>query len=103
MVNTVLWARQNPAAAVMHIKRFGITTPEPVATTIEERLELVRRSAKMNQKDFCQEIGASLRSLQHYLHGERDMPLPLAQKIIVRFDLDAEWFLFGDQGRDQSN
>lgn len=72
---------------------------EAEAQTVGIRLKMVRQLFGLSQNDMAASLGIGLRSYNNYEVGMRDLPLRLAIDVIQRHDLEAEWFLFGDEGR----
>ena len=66
---------------------------------IHDRLKAVRQHLGLNQVAMAELLNTSVRSYKGYEAGHREVPLPMAITIIVHAKLDAEWFLFGDNGR----
>lgn len=67
--------------------------------TFAERLRSLRRTVGKTQPDFADLLGVSSRTYKNYEAGHRELPLEGAKRLIVEFGLDAEWFLFGEEGR----
>lgn len=70
----------------------------PVASSIGERLDQVRRTANASQADFAAELGISRTTLHNYTRGERDLPVPVLAKLLEVYRADPLWILDGDAG-----
>lgn len=72
---------------------------EAEAQTVAERLKMVRQLVGLSQNEMAARLGVALRSYKGYEIGERDLPLRVAIDVIQKHDLEAEWFLFGNEAR----
>lgn len=71
------------------------------ASSLADRLKAVRERAGLSQDAMSKAVGVSVAAYRNYEWGNRDMPLHIGRSIIAHFDLDAEWFLFGDHERSE--
>lgn len=62
------------------------------------RIESVRNSAGISQEEMARALDVSLWSYRRYVAHRRPIPLHIAKSVIVRFDVDPKWLLFGDEG-----
>lgn len=67
-------------------------------SSIGERLEQVRRTAKASQADFAASLGISRSTLHNYARGERDLTAPVLAKLLEIYQADPLWILDGDAG-----
>lgn len=67
--------------------------------TLGQRLLSVRKAQGLNQSEMAHSVGLSYRSYRAYETGDRDPAFYPMVEIVRVYKLDAEWFLFGDQGR----
>lgn len=81
------------------IKLHGGIELEESLATVGDRLGAVIRSSKLTHAEFGSVVGISRTTLHNYIKGERDIPLSVVQKVILEFELDSEWFLFGPDRR----
>lgn len=66
-----------------------------------DRLLEVRRSANLNQSEMAKRAGTSYRSYRAYETGKREITFKVLRTVVVEFELDANWLLFGDEDRPQ--
>lgn len=64
---------------------------------IGQRLERVRRIEGLSQGKFCEALGISRTSLQNYVRGDRDIPLPVLAMLLEKFATDPIWLMYGDE------
>lgn len=67
--------------------------------SLGQRLASVRKVKGLNQREMAESVGLSYRSYRAYETGDREPPFYPMVEIVKIYELDAEWFLFGDQGR----
>ncbi|MGD9918452.1 MAG: helix-turn-helix domain-containing protein [Paenirhodobacter sp.] len=70
----------------------------PLASSIGERLDQVRRTANASQADFAAKLGISRTTLHNYTKGERDIPVPVLAKLLEVYRADPLWILDGETG-----
>lgn len=71
----------------------------PNEQSLGQRLASVRKAKGLNQKEMADSAKLSYRSYRAYETDDRDPPFYAMVEIVRLYKLDAEWFLFGDQGR----
>lgn len=59
------------------------------------RLEAVRRSTGLNQKQFAERLGLTSRSYQNYAQAERDIPAQVFRRLLADFGVDPGWMWDG--------
>ena len=84
----------------MQVKFRDGSQPQSMSFDVGSRLDAIRKASGMTQGTMCEALNVSRTSYQNYVRNERDMPMSLVKIVIEQFDLDADWFLFGDEGRD---
>jgi transcriptional regulator with XRE-family HTH domain len=62
---------------------------------ISKRLEAVRATVGLTQKEFAERLGLSLRSYQNYAQGERDVPASVFRLLRNIFQIDPSWMWDG--------
>lgn len=82
---------QNPGAEV-HVGDDERTIER---MQISRRLEAVRASVKLTQKEFAERLGLSLRSYQNYAQAERDIPASVFRALRNTFQIDPSWMWDG--------
>jgi len=72
---------------------MGITQ-EP-ETILSERLQAVRRDAKLTQAEFAKALGVSKRALTNYELALREIPLSVVLNVHEKFEVDLVWLAIG--------
>lgn len=88
---------------VMQVSILGpgkIPPPLKKENALGMRLARVRAQAQLRQDDFAREHGVSISAYKNYERGATPIPVALIQKVAATYEINAEWLLFGDEGRD---
>lgn len=65
---------------------------------IGQRLLAVRKANDLNQKDFSESIGLSMRAYQNYERGEREISKELIRAFFEVYRIDPVWLILGEGG-----
>ena len=64
-------------------------------TILSERLQTVRRDAKLTQAEFAKAVGVSKRALTNYELALREVPLSVVLNVHEKFEVDLVWLAIG--------
>ena len=64
-----------------------------------ERLATVREGQALNQADFADSLGLSLRAYANYERGEREAPLAVIRALYDVYGIDPTWMIGGYEAR----
>lgn len=64
--------------------------------TANQRLKELRLKNKFSQEEFAKEIGVSLSGYQLIEQGKRDISTKILEPLKNKFNVSADWLLFGD-------
>jgi len=67
--------------------------------TMLTRIKEVRTAHSLSQRRMGERLGIPWRTYQNYEVGSRTLSVDFVTKIIDVFELDSDWFLFGNAGR----
>lgn len=90
-------SRNEAFRTMTRIKLKSGATLQKEPETISIRLQAVRLYSRLSQGEMGQRLGISKSAYKNYELGKRQIPLPVVLRLIQQYDLDADWFLFGDQ------
>lgn len=68
---------------------------QDVTTIVSERLQSVRKDAKLTQAEFAKAIGISPRALTNYELALREIPLAVLVNVHEKFGTDFTWLALG--------
>ncbi len=63
---------------------------------VGDRLDLIREDKRMIQQDFADAIGVSVKAIQNYTYGYRDISAVAIHGLIGTFGVNIRWLLTGE-------
>lgn len=78
-----------------------MSSQETDRQSIGDRLKLLREEAGLSQTDIAGEIGRSQQTWGAYEAGDSTPPVSVIQKLLVRFEVNAQWLLTGVGGMEK--